>query len=56
MNEITIKIKYPENANLEDLANQEEEFARYMESSGCTVEFSDILEGSLPRPRKPKKE
>ena len=55
MNEITIKIKYPKGANLEDLANQEEEFARNMESGGCTIEFSD-LEGILPRPRRPKKE
>jgi hypothetical protein len=53
---ITIKIKYPENANLEDLANKEEVFAREMELEGCTVEFIDILEGSLPRPRRPKKE
>lgn len=53
--DITIRIKYPENANLEDLAQREEEFARYMESCGCIVGFEE-LEGSLPRPRRPKKE
>ena len=52
---IVIKIKYPADANLEDLAQREEEFARYMESCRCTVEFED-LEGTLPRPRRPKKE
>jgi hypothetical protein len=52
---ITIKIKYPENANLEDLANKEETFAKTMELEGCTVEIQD-LEGILPRPRRPKKE
>lgn len=54
MSKIVIKIKYHENANLEDLAQREEEFARYMESCGCTVEFEE--KGTLPRPRRPKKE
>jgi len=51
---ITIKIQYPENADLEHMARMEEEFAQYMESVGCVVEFSDE-DGSLPRPRRPKK-
>jgi hypothetical protein len=55
MNEITIKIKYPKSKE-GDVFDQTNKYTRYIESTdGCTIEISD-LEGSLPRPRRPKKQ
>ena len=55
MDTITIKIQYSKNGDLETFARLEEAFAVQMEEGGCIVEFMDEF-GTLPRPRRPKKE
>jgi hypothetical protein len=49
----TIKIKYPERADMETITKIEEEFARALESLDCEVVFENES-GILPRPRRPK--
>jgi hypothetical protein len=54
MQKIQLIVTYPKDADVEKLAEIEENFAKEVEQLGCTIEFVDILEGTLPRPRKPK--
>jgi len=52
---LILKIKYPSDKET-DIFEQTNKYSRYIESTdGCTIEISD-LEGSLPRPRIPKRE